>query len=255
MSIRTLLFFVGLLLALTRCAKQTDTLVTASISDYFPLQVGKYSIYQLDSSIYTSFGQTKEIRRHIIKDVVDAAITDNLGRPSFRIKRFMRSTADTTQWIDHATYMATPLDYSLEIIENNMRFIKLQLPIADYFSWNGNRYLPDDIFPEYGFNSTSHSHIGGWEYNYENINSTMNINGHIYDSTVTVLSAATDSTGFPPVSLNGPAFKTVWEEKYAKGVGLVSKIISLEEFQPISTAHPRGYYSGFALKQTLISHN
>ena len=255
MSINKIFISVCLLLTFTCCSKKTDTLNSALISDYYPLQVGKYAIYQLDSTVYVSFGQVREIHSHIIKDVVDAQITDNSGRLSFRVLQLYRSTVDTSIWIEHATYMVTPLDKSLEVIEDNLRFIKLQLPINDLFSWNGNRYLPDDLFPEYGFNSTAHSHLGSWEYNYENVNSSTTINGHLFDSTITVTSSITDSTGFPPIAKNAPAFKTVWEEKYAKGIGLISKYISLEEFQPSSVTYPNGYYSGFALKQKMIAHN
>ncbi len=254
-SIYKLLLSAGLMIALTRCSKQTDSLSTATINDYYPLVIGNYSIYQLDSTVYVSYGQSKEIHSHIIKDIVDAKLTDNLGRPSFRIRRLFRSTVDTTQWLDHATYLVTALEKSLEVIENNLRITKLQLPIKDYFSWNGNRYLPDDIFPEYGFNSTAHSNLGSWEYNYENVNTSATINGQVFDSTITVTSSIADSTGFPPNSPKAPAFKTVWEEKYAKGVGLISKKINLEEFQPTTSTYPNGYYSGFALKQTLIRHN
>ena len=254
-SICKLLLLAGFLVTLTRCSKQTDTFSTASIIDYYPLEVGKYSIYQVDSTVYVNYGQSREIHSHIVKDIVDAKLTDNLGRPSFRIRRLFQSTTDTTQWIDHATYMVTPLSKSLEVIEDNLRIIKLQLPITDFVSWNGNRYLTDDMFPEYGFNSTAHSNLGSWEYNYENVNTGKTIYSLRFDSTITVTSLAADSTGFPPINAKAPAFKTVWEEIYAKGIGLVSRKINLEEFQPSSATFPNGYYSGFALKQTLIRHN
>lgn len=253
-NIHKLLLSAGLLIALSNCNKQTDSFSTASIKDYYPLTIGKYATYQLDSTVYVNYGQSKEIHSHIIKDIVDAQLTDNLGRPSYRIRRLLRSS-DNTQWLEHATYLVTALDKSLEVIEDNLRIIKLQLPITDDFSWNGNRYLTDDIFPGYGFNSTAHSNLGSWKYNYVNVNTGSTLNGQVFDSTVTVTSSIADSTGFPPVGLNAPAFKTVWEEKYAKGIGLISKKISLEEFQPASTTYPNGYYSGFALKQTLLTHN
>src|ERR1700712_1109868 len=111
-SIHKLLLLAGLIVTLTMCSKQTDTFSTATASDYFPLEIGKYAIYQLDSTVYVNYGQTKEIHSHVIKDIVDAKITDNLGRPSFRIRRLFQGTVDTTEWIDHATYLVTPLDKS-----------------------------------------------------------------------------------------------------------------------------------------------
>lgn len=239
---------------LSRCSK-TDTVSTGSISDYYPLEPGKYAVYKVDSTVYTSFGQVKEVHTNLIKDVVDAAITDNLGRPSFRMRRLIRSKTDTTKWNDHSTYLITPLPNSLELVEDNLRFIKLQLPIQDYFSWNGNRYLPDEVYPQFGFNSTAHSRLDSWEYNYENVNGSDSVNGKLFSNTITVTCSIADSTGFPPRDINGPAFKTIWEEKYAKGVGMISRNISLEEFQPRSTTYPNGYYSGFGLKQTLVEHN
>ena len=249
-----ILLLACLVVLLSKCSK-TDTVDTGTISDYYPLAVGKYLVYRVDSSLYVSFGQIKEVHTNIIKDLVDDSITDNLGRPSFRIRRLIRSKTDTSKWSEHATYFVTPLSRSLELIEDNLRFIKLQLPVQDYFSWNGNRYLPDETYPQFGFNSTAHSRLDSWEYNYENVNGTDIVNGKVYENTITATCSIADSTGFPPVDINGPAFKTIWEEKYAKGVGLISRIISLEEFQPRSTAYPNGYYSGFGLKQTLVDHN
>ena len=249
-----ILLLACLTILISKCSK-TDRVSTGSISDYYPLGVGKYFVYKIDSSLYASFGQVKEIHSNLIKDIVDASITDNLGRPSFRIRRLIRSKIDTSKWNEHATYLVTPLRQSLELIEDNLRFIKLQLPIQDYFSWNGNRYLPDEAYPQFGFNSTAHSRLDSWEYNYENINGSDTINGKFFSSTITVTCSIADSAGFPPLNINGPAFKTIWEEKYAKGVGLISRIISLEEFQPRSTTYPNGYFSGFGLKQTLVEHN
>jgi hypothetical protein len=250
----TFLLLAGSLVAFAGCNK-SDHFVSDSIADYYPLQPGKYLTYRVDSSLYTNFGQVKEVRSSIIRELVDAPITDNLGRPSFRIRRLLRSNADTSTYTEHSTYFVTPLHNSLELIEDNLRFIKLQLPIRDDYSWNGNHYLPDDMYPQFGFNSTAHSDLNSWEYHYENVNVPDMINGVTYANTITIASTITDSTGFPPKDPNAPAFKTVWEEKYAMGIGLVSRTVSLEEFQPRTTSYPNGYYSGFAVKKTLIDHN
>jgi hypothetical protein len=243
------------LCAFLACSKQTDTLNTEKVTDYYPLAPGKFAIYQLDSTVYVSFGQVREVRRHIIKDVVDSMITDNLGRPSYRIRRYFQSKTDVNKWEDRATYLVTPQPYSVEVIEDNLRFIKLQGPVTEFFSWNGNRYLPDEVYTQFGFNSTAHARLGSWEYNYTEINTPATINGKTFDSTLVIGCSIEDTSNFPPRDPNGPAFKTVWTEKYAKGVGLIYKEVSLEEFQPRSTTYPSGYYSGFALKQSLLSHN
>lgn len=249
------LLVFAVLLLVSSCAKQTDTLATDKVTDFYPLVKGKFVTYMLDSTLYVSFGQVREIRRHYIKDIVDTTITDNLGRPSYRIRRQIRNDQDSTRWDDHATYIVTPQNNSIEVIEDNLRFIKLQGPITEFFTWNGNRYLPDETYTQFGFNSTAHARLGSWEYNYTAIDGSTTVNGKAYDNTITIGCSIEDTTNFPPKDPNGPAFKTLWTEKYAKGVGLIYREISLEEFQPKSSTYPNGYYSGFALKQTILEHN
>lgn len=245
----------AIILLVSSCAKQTDTLSTDNPADYFSLAKGKYATYILDSTVYVSFGQVREVRRHYIKDIVDTTITDNLGRISYRIRRQIRNDADPTKWEEHSTYLVTPLAHSVEVIEDNLRFIKIQGPITEFFTWNGNRYLPDETYTQFGFNSTAHARLGSWEYNYTGINESTTVNGKTYDNTLTIGCSIEDTTNFPPKDPNGPAFKTVWTEKYSKGVGLIYREISLEEFQPRGSTYPNGYYSGFALKQTMLEHN
>ena len=69
---------------LSSCSKSsTETFDTAPLSDYNPLTVGKYITYNLDSTVvYTNFGQTQTVNSYQVKLMVDAQITDNLGRPA-----------------------------------------------------------------------------------------------------------------------------------------------------------------------------
>ena len=68
------------------CKKTTEQYPTAPLSDYFPLTVGKYITYSLDSTIYyKNFGASATVNSYQVKYVVDAQVTDNLGRPGYRI--------------------------------------------------------------------------------------------------------------------------------------------------------------------------
>ncbi len=50
--------FAFIIFLLASCKKENATFTTASVSDYFPLQVGKYITYDLDSTVFTNFNQT-----------------------------------------------------------------------------------------------------------------------------------------------------------------------------------------------------
>src|SRR5215207_8327818 len=86
------LFFI------TSCKKETEVFTTESIPDYLPLTVGKYITYRLDSTVFTNFGKNQEIHKYQVKHVVDIQTTDNLGRRSYRILRYLRDSAGNQPW-------------------------------------------------------------------------------------------------------------------------------------------------------------
>src|SRR5437868_10307938 len=90
---------------LSSCKKSTEVFNTAPLSDYYPLTVGKYITYNLDSTVvYQNFGQTQNMKSYQVKLVVDAQITDNLGRPASRIIRYIRKLP-TDPWVPDNTFM------------------------------------------------------------------------------------------------------------------------------------------------------
>ena len=115
-----LLGICSLVLLLASCKKEQEHFTSEPVSDYYPLQVGKYITYNLDSTIFTNFGQNQAQVHYQVKDVVDASITDNLGRPGFRIIRYSRKDA-SSDWSPNNVFMAVPTDRTLEFIENNLR--------------------------------------------------------------------------------------------------------------------------------------
>ena len=93
------------------------------LSDYLPLQVGKYITYELDSTIFTNFGTVVAVHSYQEKQVFDAQVPDNLGRPSYRILRFLRDVSGTQGWSPAGAYFITPTDKTVEVIDNNLRVI------------------------------------------------------------------------------------------------------------------------------------
>jgi hypothetical protein len=135
---------------LASCKKENVTFTTASVNDYFPLQVGKYITYDLDSTVFTNFNQTETIRHYQAQYKVEAQTTDNLGRDGYTIYRYLR--ADSTQsWTIDNVFTVFPTGNSIEYIQDNLRFLKLMAPIDEGFSWKGNSYLAFDPYRSYVF--------------------------------------------------------------------------------------------------------
>ena len=82
------LFFISLFFI--SCKKEKETFSSESVNDYYPLQVGKYITYNLDSTVFINFGTKDTVVSYQVQDRVDAQITDNLGRPAYRIIRYIR---------------------------------------------------------------------------------------------------------------------------------------------------------------------
>lgn len=244
----TLVFVAG------GCKKNDDSFRGSVIASYLPMTPGKYIHYRLDSTRFVNFGQSDTTISYDAKDVVDAAITDNQGRPSYRVIRYLRDimSTDTADYTPAFTYMVTPTNAVAEVVEENLRFQKLKVPFSEGFSWRGNVYLPTAPYYDiYQFNNDED--IALWDYTYQNVNQPAQINGVTYDSTLTVLQVA-DSSNVPIVFPDGLAYKNYWLEQYAKNIGLIYRETEMWEYQPPKGTDP-GYFAGFGIRLSIIDHN
>ncbi len=241
------------------CKKETETIddfahQTERLTELLPLQPGKYIIYRLDSIVFVNFAANQEIHYYQEKQLIDAQITDNLGRPSYRVLRFLRDTAGTESWRSAGSYFITPTAKTIEIIENNLRKVKLATPVQQDLSWKGNQYLPTK--PYHGFyNFSNDNAIANWEYSFSSVDETMVLNGTTINNVFTV-SQVDESQNTPFDSSNPPSYasRTFAEDKYAKGIGLVYQELIMWEYQA-NLGNPTPYFIGFGIKRSMIDHN
>jgi hypothetical protein len=243
-------FFLTLttvVLFLSACKKSNEDFKTASISDYYPLQIGKYITYNLDSTVFTNFGTVMAIHSYQVKHVVDALISDNLGRPAYRIIRYIR-IPPATAWTPDNTFMAVPTDFSMEFIENNFRFLKMKLPISDGYTWKGNTYIDT-----YSLNSNV-KYLNDWDYTYDSLNVPAKLGALTIDSTIRVNQR--DETIGDPSNPNSYSERNIGLEKYAKGIGMVYRKFLHTEYQPPTPGHNGAFADGsYGVTLTMIDHN
>ena len=195
------------------CEKESENLGLPPISSYYPLQVGKSITYKLDSTVYLNLGTTKEIRSYIIQDRIDAIINDNVGRPSYKVKRMLRNNIDTTKWQDLTSYLVTVADKQLELVDKNLRFIILKEPIRDDFEWKGNSFINTISFPEIQF-------LDQWKYKYQNVGKPLLLNGQTFPETISIIQQV-DTLGSP----QNKSFYyeiIIAKEVYAKNISTLS---------------------------------
>jgi hypothetical protein len=240
------------LFSISSCKKETEEFKTDAIADYMPLAVGKYITFRLDSTVFTNFGRNEEIHRYREKHVVDAQVPDNLGRPSYRIIRYLTDSLGTQPWVESGTYFITPLTDQAEVIEDNQRYIKLHLPFKIDTDWKGNKYLSDDPFASlYTFENDND--MNQWDYNLESFQETMMIGNKTVNDVYTVFQID-DAFNAPVTDPNIVGLRTLAVEKYAKNVGLVTRDLIMWEYQP-NPGGGTGFKTGFGIKLWMIDHN
>lgn len=243
-SFLLLAFFV---MAFSACKKETETYSGLSIQDYAPYQTGKYITYKLDSLVYLSFGTRDTTRSYEVKYVVDSLLTDNIGNPAYRVFRFIRKQSPDA-WVPSGTFWAVDKKNSFEFVENNMRYIKLELPFQNGTTWKGNVYIDT-----YSLNSEV-KYLDDWDYAFEDFAQPATIGSFSLDNTITV-NQRDEIIGDPADALSYSEVN-FGKEIYAKGIGLVYRKFFHSEYQP-GTNGGNGYFAdgSYGITLTMIDHN
>ena len=241
-KIKPYIIIALLILIIGSCKKENEVLMHERIREFYPIEVGNSIIYQLDSTVFINFGSEKVVHSYIIKDEVDSMITDNLGRNSFKIKRDIRNSIDTTKWDHLMSYLITYDSLRVELIKDNQRYLIMIDPIKNNIEWNGNSYINTISNPELQY-------LDQWKYYYSDVNMPFTINDITYPETLTivqrddVIGDTTNKDYYFEVNYS--------KEVYAKEIGLIHKEFLHEAWQPANSNSNTGYYESNSYGLTL----
>lgn len=231
----------------TACKKETETLETISLEELLPLKKGKFITYRLDSLVFINSGKSFKTSRYQVKHVVDSLSVDNLNRPSWNVRTYLNDSTASGPWVANGTYQITVVDKKVEVIENNLRVVKLYQPVKEDFTWLGNSFLPQSPYASYGTTIS----IALWDFIYTSIDATEKI-GTVNVPGVSTVFHIDDQTGIqlPTIDLSRYASREYSIEKYAKNIGLVFREHYVWECQSSTQS-----FVGFGLKMWMIAHN
>lgn len=222
-----LLAIVGLGFVLSTCNENTigEDLTVIKGFNYYPIEVGKYITYELDSIIYRQpscacvpTSQTcgypfiRDTSSYQLREEVVEIYTDNTGAENYVIERYLRSNANEP-WSVADVWNTKISNTQVERVEENLRFIKLVFPVSENVSWNGNAFFRDTAVV-IGTEVVEFYEHWSLEYEYGDIDVAEEINGIMFDSVMTVIQSAPSENKINHRSSI---------EKYARGVGLVYK--------------------------------
>jgi hypothetical protein len=155
---------------------QYDTLTaTDEGSDYFPLEPGRYVVYDITEERFSS-SASPILQRYQLKEVIGPAYADVTGQPAYRLLRYRRS-ASTQPWTADPIWSARRVGNEAIRTENGLDVIALAFPVSDRLRWNSNR----------------HNRLAADPYELRNSGQPYRVSSQQFDATVTVL-AQDDST-------------------------------------------------------------
>lgn len=251
---------LSILLVLAGCTKETEEFTTDSVNGYFPLQIGKYITYRLDSTVFPQSGRSEEVHVYQEKLQIAGELTDNEGRPTYRLDRYLRDSAGQNNWTPAGVVFVTPRSKEIEVINDNLRVLRLVTPIAEGNTWKGFRYVssgtsdnPEGPYESlFEFNDDNHIHLNDWEFAYGPKDETVTLNNQVIDSVITV-NGPDEAANAPVTDPKSFGSKTYVVDKYAKNIGLIYQELIMWEYQPNPNGTP--FKVGFGVKRSMIDHN
>lgn len=133
MNLRALVIF--LLVVVPGCDRSEEPPLEIAGFDFFPLNVGQYITYDVDSVSITQNLETPysfQLRVSVVDQFVNGE-----GNTSFVLQRHTRAN-DTQPWKAAGTWTAWKTERQAVVTEGNTSYIKLQFPVSEGLGWNGN---------------------------------------------------------------------------------------------------------------------
>jgi len=222
--------------------------------DYYPLIVGQYRIYQVDSmqfDIGTGDLPVRDSATFYLREEVKEVWQDPTGGDLYRIERY-RSDHPDGPWEIWDVVTRSRTTNQGYYTENNIRLINLIFPLTPGIRWNGTSFIDDRILVL--VRGESIEMYKDWDFEVLEVGSKESIGDLSFPEVATIRQVDSENIIEKRYSL----------EKYAKGVGLVFRereiVDSYCKYQGINDScigknwiekAGRGFFS----RETLIAHN
>lgn len=206
-----ILLFALLLTGIYSCEETTDNSEMDTPFEYYPLSIGKFVVYTVDSINYHETIPNDTVAWEIKEILVDTFYDLN-QHLNYTIERYRREP-DSVNWNITNVWSVLAIDGQIQKVENNLRFIKLITPVKEQTNWAGNVYLGglEDIPVAEDCNQLDF--YEDWEYTYKNVGLPYSLNGFNFDNTIKVIQEGDSNL--------------IWfdyaEEIYAENVGLIQQ--------------------------------
>jgi hypothetical protein len=229
-----ILKWIGLCLTVAgfmSCNKQHNEAPPDLGYDYYPAKIGSYIVYDVDSTVYRQPKNDTVYYKFQIKEKFDSLFFDNQGRPTVKIIRYKKIYDSAVPYSAMAwtllqdVWMANKSKTDVEVVEENVRYTKLPFPVKLNSKWNG----------------TAHADSVECDYTVTDFDTPSTYGNLSFQKTLRVNQLST-STAILYQNYN---------EKYARGVGLIYKEMTSYSYQNGSVFIPGHIFEGLHYTMTV----
>jgi len=211
---RNLLILAIFALFLSNCGDSAKEVIYAAPAEYQPLKIGAWYIYDVDSITYNDFTTpvTVDTIQFQLKEEITDTFTDQAGKLNFRLERSKRFYSDSIpyndlKWKLTDIWKIAQKGESIERIEENNRYVSLVNPVKNDVFWDGNAFNSTES-REYAYQKVAEP--------FENFGNTVTVNQLLEDEVKIIYQ--------------------LYEEVYAKDIGMINRIRIDVESQDLSDA-------------------
>ena len=222
------------------CKKVTTTSLDPT-RNYFPINLHKSVIYDVDSIYYYGAAGTRYEIKCQMKYAIDDTVTYN-NQLSYIMDVFTRPY-ESAPWVGSSVILITPTPTGILYYQDRTKYLKMTFPVAQGTTWKGNQYAE--------INDSAFSYLKDWNYTYQNYHLAYTNGLTTYDNTVTVLEDD-QNVNYQNVDSAVAGYRTYAKEVYAYDVGMIYKEWTHYTFNANDTFQNK---NGYTVIMKAVSYN
>ncbi len=160
------LLALALLAMLVSCTEETEEISINFGYEFYPLEVGKTWVYEVDSIVLSRQGTEVDTSTIFFREEIIETRLGDAGDSLFIVERFERRS-DTAEWQIRDVFSLSRNATQAFRTEDNLRFVKMIFPVRRGDRWDGHQF----------FNPTVRLEVGGelmpvfenWTYQYTSV--------------------------------------------------------------------------------------
>lgn len=194
-----------------RVIEPPDNDLAESQYAYFPLRIGKYAEYRVDSVVFDfapGGGTVRDSSTTLVREVVADTLRDLTGQLVYTVERYQRSSANQP-WSLHSIGTAVRTPTQAIRTEQNLRYLNMIFPMTRRSEWDGTVWI--DREREIEIAGERMRPFSNWHYEVDSLDRPAAVGAFAFDSTL-LITEADD---------NNVIERRFSRVRYAKQVGMV----------------------------------